>query len=693
MTQIRKRIVELVTKVTGAPELKKAETALRRIDKQTVIANKHLSVMSRSAAATGTAIGRMYNLIAGYAGIRSFGAIIRATVEQEQAVKQLNATLESTGGAVGRSSQELQDLASSLQRVTTFGDETIISAQSMLATFKEIRGVNFDRTLESVLDLSTKMDQDLKTSVVQLGKALNDPVKGLSALSRVGVSFTKEQTELIKSLSETGRVAEAQVIILQELESEFGGSARAAREGLGGALKSLKNAFGDLLESEDGAEDLARSANELSDIFTDPAFKASVQGVVDQILRLSGRGLTTMSNFTDIVGFLKDEFLALYGVVGQGDLVRLYERQADLQERLNRDGLSGLLQNTTELTKQLEQVNAQIAETERRLVDLSKLKPVTVTAQRIEGPRQSAGSDTVIDPDATRQLETRSQLFIDLRNNMKFLEEQEAAAEEATRKLTEAMEANSAELEYANGLYAKFNPEIATYQSSMFDLEEALRVGAISQERFNEEAKRLEETLVKSQEGWSLQTEAVQIFGDSFNTMLDGVLQGTQSLEDGVTAMVKVVLVQLAKLAAYQFIANSFAGTAFGDAAGSLLPSKKGNVFSKGSLVPFAQGGIVNGPTVFPLARGAGLMGEAGPEAILPLSRGKGGNLGVSAAPVNVVVNNNAPGVSVQAAQTDQGLTLDIVLEQVSNSIRVGGNSVSSAFEDSYSLNRGRGVY
>ena len=77
----------------------------------------------------------------------------------------------------------------------------------------------------------------------------------------------------------------------------------------------------------------------------------------------------------------------------------------------------------------------------------------------------------------------------------------------------------------------------------------------------------------------------------------------------------------------------------------------------------------------------------------MPLSRGANGKLGVSAAPMNVIINNNAPGVAVKTRQSDGGLTIDVVLEQVSNAIAKGGNSVANALESSYSLGRGRAVY
>ena len=83
----------------------------------------------------------------------------------------------------------------------------------------------------------------------------------------------------------------------------------------------------------------------------------------------------------------------------------------------------------------------------------------------------------------------------------------------------------------------------------------------------------------------------------------------------------------------------------------SLFNYADGGVFQQGKVTPFAYGGVVSKPTLFPMANGAGLMGEAGPEAIMPLRRGPGGRLGVEATSVgvgNVVVNVDASGSSVE---------------------------------------------
>lgn len=166
---------------------------------------------------------------------------------QSAAVRQLGVVLKSTGGAAGWNSEQIQAMASSLQKVTTYGDEAIIEGTNLLLTFTGIKENLPDATL-AMLNMSQALGQDLKSSAIQLGKALNSPSQGINALRRVGVSFLPTQIKLVNELEKQGKVAEAQKVILRELAIEFGGSATAASKGFGGQVKQLSNLFGDLME-------------------------------------------------------------------------------------------------------------------------------------------------------------------------------------------------------------------------------------------------------------------------------------------------------------------------------------------------------------------------------------------------------------------------------------------------------------
>jgi hypothetical protein len=205
-----------------------------------------------AAAMSNLALVAAATAAAAVVAFKGWQSVVETGVEafrtQEAAVAQLNAALKSTGETAGFSSEQLQQMAADLQGLTTFGDEDIIRMQSQLLTFTNITGEAFARTEEAVLNLSARMDQDLQTSVLQLGKALNDPVANLGALSRAGIQFSETQEKLIKDLAKSGDLLGAQTIILEELETQFGGAAAAARDTMGGAIDALGNQVGDLQE-------------------------------------------------------------------------------------------------------------------------------------------------------------------------------------------------------------------------------------------------------------------------------------------------------------------------------------------------------------------------------------------------------------------------------------------------------------
>ena len=160
---------------------------------------------------------------------------------QAKAEAKVQQALKTTNQAVGYNFRQLADYASELQGKTLFGDETILDkSTARLLAFTNITGENFKRTQALALDLATALEMDLGSASLQLGKALSDPATKLSSLSRAGITFSKEQTEVIKKLAETGDIAKAQAMILDELERKFGGQAEAAaRTGLGAVIKVL----------------------------------------------------------------------------------------------------------------------------------------------------------------------------------------------------------------------------------------------------------------------------------------------------------------------------------------------------------------------------------------------------------------------------------------------------------------------
>ena len=179
------------------------------------------------------------------AGVAAAGGLVKLAMTQIEAERKLAAVMRATGNASGFTTKQLIKQAQALQKITTFGDEAIINAQAILATFKEIKGDVFKDAIGSILDMASVLDTDLKGAAVQIGKALNDPVKGISALSRVGVSFTQTQKNQIASFVAANDVMSAQRVILKELQGEFGGVAQAMGKTDVGKFRKALNQLGD----------------------------------------------------------------------------------------------------------------------------------------------------------------------------------------------------------------------------------------------------------------------------------------------------------------------------------------------------------------------------------------------------------------------------------------------------------------
>jgi len=151
------------------------------------------------------------------------------------------------------------------------------------------------------------------------------------------------------------------------------------------------------------------------------------------------------------------------------------------------------------------------------------------------------------------------------------------------------------------------------------------------QQKALEDARKKQEELAKELSGY---------FGDAFLSIVDG----TKSVKDAFSDMARHIIRRLYEILVVEQMVQSIAG-AIKPAMPTGAPSSSsanGNIFSRGSVVPFANGGVVGGPTYFPMFGGrTGLMGEAGPEAIMPLKRGKNGKLGVetSGQADNIVIN------------------------------------------------------
>jgi hypothetical protein len=180
--------------------------------------------------------------------------------ENQMEVAKLNAVIQTTGAAAWTSTRELRAQADEIAAATGRTSNEIMKMQSVLLGFRSITGEVFDRTTKAIVDMAAVMGGDLASAANIVGKAIDTPVQGMSALSRQGFVFSKSQKELVENLESTGRHLEAMEVILQEIETTFAGTAEAINEA-NGATSRLEAAEKKLAEAR-GAQ-----TSGLSDFF------------------------------------------------------------------------------------------------------------------------------------------------------------------------------------------------------------------------------------------------------------------------------------------------------------------------------------------------------------------------------------------------------------------------------------------
>lgn len=191
---------------------------------------------------------------AGIFAAAKIGGFLKESIAEAREAQKVGAlttqVIKSTGGAAKITAAQVGDLATAISNKTGMDDEMIQSGANMLLTFKNVKregkGLNdvFGRATAAAADLSAAGFGDVSGQAKMLGKALNDPIKGIAALGRSGVTFSESQKKQIKGFVAAGKMLDAQKIILKEVESQVGGAAAASATG----GEKLAVAWGNLKE-------------------------------------------------------------------------------------------------------------------------------------------------------------------------------------------------------------------------------------------------------------------------------------------------------------------------------------------------------------------------------------------------------------------------------------------------------------
>lgn len=324
------------------------EAESSKLRKELERTNKRLKGWERKASRTLDKFKKNFASAFAVGGVAAFGAalskatskIVMEAANTNSAMKKLEAQIRSTGSAAGFTAKQIDEFSRELARATLASTQGVRDAAGALLSFKTISGDTFKQTLELSQDMVEVFGGSLRSAALQLGKALEDPVLGLTALRRVGVTFAESDQKLIKSLTKSGQLFKAQGIILEKIRGQIGGAGKAAaKDTLVGSLDSLGQAFDELFESI-GNSGVARAAK------------------------------TVIDGLTISVNTLKRAIAP----DAQTKFFDLADERKTLQKKLERTEKGGLLGRlrTSQLKKQLEEVEAEMRKLQDRNIERIK---------------------------------------------------------------------------------------------------------------------------------------------------------------------------------------------------------------------------------------------------------------------------------------------------------------------------------
>lgn len=163
----------------------------------------------------------------------------------ETAMSRVKAITKATGEVAGFTADEFQRMADELEDATVFGDDQVLGAIANLLQFKNVREDVFEGTLDAVADMAAAIGTDLAGAADKLGRALDDPIRGVKTLRSEGIKFSAAEVDMIEKMTQAGNVMEVQRFMLDRLNATFGGAAEAEAKTFTGQMKQLNNALGD----------------------------------------------------------------------------------------------------------------------------------------------------------------------------------------------------------------------------------------------------------------------------------------------------------------------------------------------------------------------------------------------------------------------------------------------------------------
>lgn len=324
-----------------------------------------------------------------------FGKFITETINAEKQQAQLAAVLKSTGETAGWSQERLNGMAASLSKSSVFSTGEITQAQTQLLNYSNVVGQQFPQAMQAVVDMSSRMGTSVTSSAETIGQALNSPSEGLKALADKGVQFTDQQKEMVAQLEATGQVGAAQAVILDALQTSYGGAAVAARDTLGGALIDLKKNFALAMTGDSGSlQGMRESIELLNGTLSSEATRAGFQTVISGLAGIAKIAVTGISAIGQFANAISMDFKGAQHATlerqfdfAKGDLDRLQP-----QLRLDPDKKNAELQQEAKRLRDT-MVNASL-EMQKITASMAKQAGVVVVPT-IDVPSVEAGTKAV----------------------------------------------------------------------------------------------------------------------------------------------------------------------------------------------------------------------------------------------------------------------------------------------------------
>lgn len=588
--------------------------------------------------------------VAAAVAVSALRRYVQNTIEAEQVQAQLAARLKSTAGAAGLTASQLNLQADALQKLTTFDDEAITGAQSLLLTFTKVGRDVFPRATAAVLDLATGLGTDLKSAALQVGKALNDPVQGVTALSRAGVQFSESQRETIRRLVETGETAQAQAIILAELETQFGGAAKAARNTFGGALQSLNNTIDNLLEGNgDGGLRGARDAIEsLNRTLNDPEIKRGIDAVAEGVLAVANAAIKAAAAIGKVAAAYRD-FLATRGLLkidANSTASEIQARRVRVTGVLERveSGRTIFGQDTArKLRQELNAIAAQVdpkTPLERalgldKLVGGQRFSAVPFSAVDFSKRPAAAGNDDDEEKRdrtravgrsllarVTKELSEEEKRLADVMEVNALIDEQAADAARALFFQRQAAIEAAEEVRLQNeGIVTSYREELR-----LLGLSREERAAEIAQRQLSADATDAQRAAVRAlaieQERALDQAQLLDGFRGSLEDTFTSIVTGAQSAKDAFKALFDEIAAQITRAIARNAVESLLGsyGSSGGGSAGGGFAALLSGLFGGGRAI----GGPVTAGRLYEVGeRGNELFVSGGRNYLIPGKSGK----------------------------------------------------------------------